>query len=214
MIKQLYTIKQLGGHLGSYRVKPWMFQYILGYKNRFSIINLEESLKLLKKALYLLYRITQKNGKILFVNTEPKYSKLIEILAKKSNNYFINEKWIGGFLTNWSHIKFSVGSYNKFEKYFLQFMQQNDIIFPKYLKAQKRFEGVQSMKTLPDVIVLFQSSNHEAITHEARLLKIPTITFVDTNAPEVHGDFVVPINEKSSLVMHYLCNLILRVLKK
>jgi small subunit ribosomal protein S2 len=214
MIKQFYTLKQLGGHLGSYRVRPWMFQYILGYKNRFSIINLEESIKLLKKALFFLYKITQKNGKVLFVNTDPKYSKLIEILAKKSKNYYINEKWIGGFLTNWSHIKYSVGSYNKFESYFLKFMKKNDIVFPKYLKAQKRFEGVQYMKTLPQAIVLFQSSHQIGIIEEARLLKIPTIVFVDTNASELNGDYIIPINEKSSLIMHYLCNLILRVLKK
>ena len=107
------TIKDLleaGVHLGhkTFRWNPKMKPFIFGEKNSVHIIDLSQTLELLNKALLEMHKCSSNRGKILFVSTKKQASELIADVAKETNNYFVNHRWLGGMLTNWNTINQSI----------------------------------------------------------------------------------------------------------
>ena len=171
---------------------------------------------------------------ILFVNTCSKYSELVKQTALKSNQSYINERWIGGTLTNWKQISESILLYNKFHIQFDKFLKIYNIQIPMYQKAKKRYEGLNRSKIktesvygnkkesqsflsseyIPDIIILTNPDQNTIVIQEAQLFKIPVIAFCDTNTKTTGIDYIIPGNNKSIYFMYFCLNLITITLQK
>jgi len=131
-------------HLGRIKWNRMMSPYLYGYRNNISIFNLEQTMTSLKQTLKILQNIKKKNGHVLFVNTSPKYSVLIKETASFINQSYINDRWIGGTLTNWKQLSGSILLFQKFTKQFDSFLYKNQISIASYIKAKKRYEGLKT----------------------------------------------------------------------
>lgn len=237
-------------HLGTNIWTKDMSKFLLGSRNGISIINLEYTFNCLRQVLKFIETINSQNNstscnypqysgpgaRILFVNTCAKFSELVKQTALDSNQSYINDRWIGGTLTNWKQISESVILYNKFSTQFDNFLRINNIQIPMYQKAKKRYEGlnlksdafVQNTRNvmnsseksifassfMPDVIILTNPDENNIVIKEAQLLKIPVIAFSDSNTKILGIDYIIPGNNKSIYFMYFCLNLITITLQK
>jgi small subunit ribosomal protein S2 len=229
-------------HLGTQTWTNNMSKFLLGSRNGISIIHLEHTLICLKRVLQLLENMNKdqedsvmrkktffmkkemktlnKEPHILFVNTQSKYSELVKQAALKSNQSYINDRWIGGTLTNWKQISESILLYNKFSIQFERFLMIHNIQIPLYQKAKKRYEGLKlskdnkSSKYIPDIIILTNPDQNNIVIKEAQLFKIPVIAFADSNTNTSGIDYIIPGNNKSIYFMYFCLNLITITLQK
>jgi small subunit ribosomal protein S2 len=210
-----FLSKQLHGRaaqLGSTQVHAWMFPYVLGYRDRVPFFNVEETILALQKALLFVQQIHARKGHMLLVNTNPAFASLVKKTASLMGHPYVNEYWIGGLLTNWQQLKYSVHAYKKFELFMSSLVREDGVVFPKYGKAQKRFEGVQHMQHMPDVVIVLQATTtYKHILEEAKRLKIPVITCMDTYAPHVHVEYPIPVNVHAKAFFHFFCRLLVKV---
>ena len=194
-------------HLGATPVNPTMFQYLEGYRGKSPVINLTETLSLLLKTLAFLKVLQSQKHQILLVNSEPKYSTLVQFLANKLQQPYVNEAWIGGLLTNWDQMKTSVGAFQKFNSFFESSLQQQQTPFPKYLKTKKKLKGVKNMQQRPAALFLFQTLNNENIVREAKILNIPVIALVETSTQVKNIEYPIPLNNQSMKSVYLFCQL-------
>jgi small subunit ribosomal protein S2 len=130
-------------HLGTIKWTKIMSPFLFGYRNNISIFNMEHTIICLKQSLKILQNIKLRNGHILFVNTSPKYSALVRITASSINQSYINDRWIGGTLTNWKQVSESIFLFQKFAYQFDTFLKINNIQISNYIKAKKRYQGLR-----------------------------------------------------------------------
>ncbi len=200
------TIRQLleaGCHFG-HQTRYWcprMEPYIFGERNKLHIIDLEQTLPMLKDALNYLGSVAAEGGKVLFVGTKRQASKLIEQEAKRCNSPFVNFRWLGGMLTNYKTIRKSVnrlkemdgmvesGEINKLvKKEALQFNRER-------AKLEKSLSGIKEMNGLPDVLFVIDREYDYIAVNEANKLGIPVVSIVDSNCSPVGIDYVIPGND-------------------
>ena len=172
---------------------------------------------------------------ILFVNTSEEYRHLVKKVARVSNQRYINEKWVGGTLTNWSQISQSYSLFGRFHLLFGKFLKRRKIHLPLYEKAQRIYSGLlpqgttkkvksfekfpsssQRMFTdgLPDIILLINPEENQNVLHEANLLKIPVIALADSNTKVSGIDYMIPGNIQSIEFLYWCLNLITITLQK
>jgi len=135
-------------HLGCMKWSKFMSPFLFGFRNNISIFHLEETIICLKQTLKFLQSIKKKNGNILFVNTSPKYSILVKKVALLLNQSYVNDRWIGGTLTNWKQLSQSIILFKKFMYQFDFFLKKNNIQITTYIKAKKRYEGLVGLHGL------------------------------------------------------------------
>jgi len=204
LLKELVEKKS---HLGATQVNSPMFQYIQGYRGKTPVLNLHETLSLLQKTLAFLKMLHAEKHQILLINSEPKYSALVQFLAKKLHQPYVNEAWIGGLLTNWEQMKTSVVAFHKFDAFFESSLQKQSTPFPKYLKTKKKLSGVKTLQQRPAAVFLFQTLNNENIIREAKVLNIPVIGLVETSAQIKTIEYPVPLNNQSMKSVYLFCQL-------
>ena len=219
-------------HIGTMKWTKTMSPYLFGYRNKIAIFNLERIVISIKQALKVLYGIKQKKGHILFVNTSPKYKELVQITASTTNQSYINDRWVGGMLTNWKQLSQSVFLFQKFVYQFDSFLESNNIQIPSYQKAKKRYEGLKQLScynnsriapkgelgvklgentsqqtVLPDIIILTNPEKNAIVIEEARKFQIPIIAFMDSNSKNENIQFLIPGNNQSISFMYFCFNL-------
>ena len=133
---------QTKAHIGTTPWEKMMSPFLIGSRNDIFIFNLELTLVCLKQVLKVLENIRKKNGHILFVNTSSKYSELVKNTDGKLNQSYVNDRWVGGTLTNWKQVSESIFLFKKFSFQFETFMKIYNIQIPVYQKAKKRYEGL------------------------------------------------------------------------
>jgi len=133
---------QTKAHIGTTTWEKMMSPFLIGSRNDIFIFNLELTLVCLKQVLKVLENIRKKNGHILFVNTSSKYSELVKNTAGKLNQSYVNDRWVGGTLTNWKQVSESIFLFKKFSFQFETFLKIYNIQIPVYQKAKKRYEGL------------------------------------------------------------------------
>lgn len=156
--------------------------------------------------LGFLQKMQAANASILFVNMDPKFTKLIKTLAHLLQQPYVNESWVGGLLTNWNHLQNSVKSWIKFETHISPWCNTKGVLFPKRWKAKHRFEGLQQSSKRPDVIMVFQAAKAAEILHEAKTCGIPTIGFGVNEQDSFNVDYPIHRNTVSMKFMHAFCN--------
>ena len=212
------TIQQLleaGVHLGhkTLRWNPKMKKYIFGKRDAIHIIDLTQTLELTKVALEKIYETIQNNGKILFVSTKKQASEAIADLAKETDQYFVNYRWLGGMLTNWGTISNSIKKLKKIE---IDLVAENRGFTKKELlkmsvkkdKLQRSLGGIADMKKIPDLVFIIDTNYESLAIQESVKLGIPIIAILDSNSNPDGIDFPIPGNDDARRSIDLYCNLI------
>ena len=212
------TIQQLleaGVHLGhkTLRWNPKMKRYIFGKRDSIHIIDLTQTLELINIALQKIYSTVKDNGKILFISTKKQASEAISDLAKDTNQYYVNYRWLGGMLTNWGTISNSI---KKLEKINQDLSSENRGFTKKELlkmsiqrdKLQRSLGGISTMKKVPDLVFIIDTNYESLAIKEAIKLNIPIIAILDTNSNPDGIDFPVPGNDDARRSIDLYCSLI------
>src|SRR5262250_1539066 len=216
-----FSMRQLleaGVHFGhqSHRWNPKMSEYIFGTRNNIHIIDLAQSVPMLHRALQAVSDTVANGGRILFVGTKRQAQDAIAEAAKRSAQYYVNSRWLGGTLTNWKTVSNSIkrlraleemlGSneaqgYTKKERLTLQ--RERD-------KLDRALGGIKDMGGLPDLVFVIDTNKEDIAIKEARRLGVPVAAVVDTNCNPDGITFVVPGNDDASRAITLYCDLIAR----
>ena len=212
------TIQQLleaGVHLGhkTLRWNPKMKKYIFGKRDSIHIIDLTQTLELMNVALEKVYEVISTNGKILFISTKKQASEAIAELAKETDQYFVNYRWLGGMLTNWGTISNSI---KKLEKINLDLVSENRGFTKKELlkmsvqrdKLQRSLGGILEMKKIPDLVFIIDTNYESLAIKESIKLGIPIIAILDSNSNPDNIDFPIPGNDDARRSIDLYCSLI------
>ena len=212
------TIQQLleaGVHLGhkTLRWNPKMKKYIFGKRDSIHIIDLTQTLELTKVALEKVYETIANNGKILFVSTKKQASEAIAEVAKETDQYFVNYRWLGGMLTNWGTISNSIKKLKKLE---VDLTAENRGFTKKELlkmsvkkdKLQRSLGGIAEMKKVPDLVFVIDTNYESLAIAEAAKLGIPIIAILDSNSNPDNIDYPIPGNDDARRAIDLYCNLI------
>tara|TARA_B100001250_G_scaffold9130_1_gene7952 strand:+ start:33 stop:794 length:762 start_codon:yes stop_codon:yes gene_type:complete len=212
------TIQQLleaGVHLGhkTLRWNPKMKKYIFGKRDSIHIIDLTQTLELTNVALEKIYETIINNGKILFISTKKQASEAISDLAKKTDQYYVNHRWLGGMLTNWGTISNSI---KKLEKIKQNLSSENRGFTKKELlkmsgqrdKLQRSLGGITDMKKIPDLVFIIDTNYESLAIKESIKLSIPIVAILDTNSDPEGIDFPIPGNDDARRSIDLYCKLI------
>ena len=216
-----FSMRQLleaGVHFGhqSHRWNPKMADYIFGARNNIHIIDLAQTVPLLHRALQAVSDTVAKGGRMLFVGTKRQAQDGVAEAAKRSAQYFVNSRWLGGTLTNWKTISGSIkrlrhldevlnsgdaNAYTKKERLTLQ--RERD-------KLDRSLGGIKDMGGLPDMIFVIDTNKEDIAIQEAQRLNIPVAAIVDTNCDPKGITYVVPGNDDAGRAITLYCDLIAR----
>ena len=211
------TIEQLleaGVHLGhkTLRWNPKMKIYIFGQRDSIHIIDLTQTLDLTNTALEKVHKTISSGGKILFISTKKQASEAIAQLAKDTDQYFVNYRWLGGMLTNWGTISNSIKKLNKINS---DLSSENRGFTKKELlkmsglrdKLQRSLGGIMEMKKIPDLVFIIDTNYESLAIKESIKLGIPIIAILDTNSNPEGIDFPIPGNDDARRSIDLYCNL-------
>ncbi len=199
----LSQLLEAGVHFGhkAHRWNPKMFPYIYSEVNNIHILDLIQSATLLKKAMRYLEVAASKNQKVLFVGTKRQATTLIAQEAKRSNSYYVNHRWLGGMLTNWSTMKERIEKLKDLEKqesegtFDLLTKKEGALRRKELTKLRKYLDGIKSMTTLPDVVIIIDQRREITAIAECRKLGIPVVSILDTNCDPDLVDIPIPGND-------------------
>ena len=214
-----YSMRQLleaGVHFGhqAHRWNPKMAEYIFGTRNNIHIIDLTQTVPMLHRALQAVSDTVARGGRILFVGTKRQAQDAIAEAAKKSAQYYVNSRWLGGTLTNWKTVSNSIKrlrtldemlssneaqGYTKKERLTLQ--RERD-------KLDRALGGIKDMGGLPDLVFVIDTNKEDIAIKEARRLDVPVAAVVDTNCDPDGITYVVPGNDDASRAITLYCDLV------
>jgi len=200
------TIKELleaGVHFGhqTKRWNPKMKRYIFGARNGIYIIDLQQTVKLYRQAHDFIKNIASNGGDVLFVGTKKQASEAIYEEANRADSFYVENRWLGGMLTNFQTIKNNISRFH-----FLNSIEEDGTLenYPKkeqakMLKDKAKLEfaigGISDMKKLPAALFIIDSKNETIAVKEAKRLGIPIVAVVDTNCDPDDIDYVIPGND-------------------
>lgn len=194
---------EAGVHFGhnTRRWNPKMKEYIFGERNGIYIIDLDKTVKKVEEAYKELFNIVQNNGTVLFVGTRKQIQEVIKEEAVRASQFYVDQRWLGGTLTNFKTIRKSIGRLVDIEKMeeegVFEVLPKKEVILIKKEKEKldKFFSGIREMQGTPNALVVVDpKSEHNAVA-EARKLNIPVFGLVDTNCDPDDVDFVIPGND-------------------
>lgn len=197
---------EAGAHFG-HQTRFWdpkMGQYIFGQRNKIHIINLEKTVAAFDEAAKFLTNLAAQHGQILFVGTKRTSREAIVEEAKRAGMPYVDQRWLGGMLTNFKTIRASLKRLKEMEQTVadggLEKMTKKEALdFTRELeKLNKAMGGIKEMGGLPDAIIVVDTGYHKIAIQEANKLGIPVIGIVDTNNSPLNIDYVIPGNDDSS----------------
>lgn len=200
------TMKQLleaGVHFGhqTKRWEPRMKSYIFGARNGIHIIDLQKTVHLFKEACKFVKEAAGKGGSILFVGTKKQAQEAIVEEAKRCGMFYVNQRWLGGTLTNFKTIKQSIKKLKKIEQmktdgtFDALTKKEVSLLEKEREKLEKTIGGIKDMEQLPGVIFIIDSKKEEIAISEAKKLGIPIVAVVDTNCDPTGIDHIIPGND-------------------
>ena len=203
------TMRQMleaGVHFG-HQTRFWnpkMAQYIFGARNKIHIVNLEKTLAKYDEAMAFVRKLSANKGTILFVGTKRQAREIVAEEALRSGSPFVDQRWLGGMLTNFKTVKQSIKRVKEMEAQvedgsIERLGKKEALVHQRELeKLQKSIGGIKEMNTLPDALFVIDVGYHKIAITEAKKLGIPVIAVVDTNHSPEGIDYVIPGNDDSS----------------
>ena len=215
-----FSMRQLleaGAHFGhqAHRWNPKMAPYIFGTRNNIHILDLSQSVPMLERALRAVSDTVARGGRVLLVGTKRQAQDAIADAAKRSAQYYVNSRWLGGMLTNWKTISASIqrlrkvdellngGSTGLTKKERLMLARERD-------KLEKALGGIKDMGGTPDLIFVIDTNKEQLAIKEAQRLGIPVAAIVDSNCDPDGITFPVPANDDAGRAIQLYCDLIAR----
>ncbi len=194
---------EAGVHFGhqTNRWNPKMKPYIFGARNGIYIVDLQQTVPLFQKAHQFLVDLTARGEKVLFVGTKKQAQEVVAESAKRSGQFFVNNRWLGGTLTNYRTVRQSIERLRSIEK------MEEDGTFEKLVKKEvvrlnrerekleKNLGGIRDMARLPGALFIIDTKKEHIAVAEARKLGIPVVAVVDTNCDPDEIDYVIPGND-------------------
>ncbi len=205
MTVSMREMLEAGVHFG-HQTRFWnpkMAPYIYGHRNKIHIINLEKTQPLFQDAMKFIRQLASKRGTILMVGTKRQAREVIATEARRAGMPFVDQRWLGGMLTNFKTVK---GSLKRLKDMQAQVesgteirIKKEALMFQRELaKLEKDIGGIQDMNALPDAIFIIDVGYHKIAVAEAKKLGIPVIGVVDSNHSPVGIDYVIPGNDDSA----------------
>ncbi len=214
-----FSMRQLleaGVHFGHHtrRWNPKMRQYIFGVRNGVHILDLQQTTPMLGQAVKAVRDIAANGGRVLFVGTKRQAQDKIKEAAKRSGQYFVNQRWLGGMLTNWKTISRSINRLRELDgilsnaeelrsrtkKEILMLTRERD-------KLESSIGGIKDMGGQPDAIFIIDTTVEDIAIKEANKLGIPVFAVVDSNASPDGVDYVIPGNDDALRAIELYCDL-------
>jgi len=197
------ALLESGVHFG-HRTNKWnpkMRQYIFTERNSIHIIDLQQTVKLLDEAYDFVRDTVSKGGTILFVGTKRQAQDTIRDEAERCGMPYVNERWLGGTITNWVTIQKRIFELENLER--MRDSGQFDVLTKKeglllereIERLDTRLHGVRTMRRLPDILFVVDVMREETAVHEANLRDIPVVALVDTNCDPKDVDYLIPSND-------------------
>ena len=183
---------------------PKMAPYIFGHRNKIHIVNLEKTLVKYQEAMSFLKKLSGKKGTVLFVSTKRQAREILAEEARRAGMPYVDERWLGGMLTNFKTVKLSIKRLKDLEQMladggFERLSKKEALTATREMeKLQKSIGGIKDMNGLPDAIFVIDVGYHNIAIVEANKLGIPVIGVVDTNHSPAGVDYVIPGNDDSS----------------
>jgi small subunit ribosomal protein S2 len=215
-----FTMRQLleaGAHFGhqSHRWNPKMQSYIFGTRNNIHIIDLAQTVPALHQALQAVSDTVAKGGRVLFVGTKRQAADTIAEAAKRSAQYYVNSRWLGGMLTNWKTISGSIQRLRKVDETLeggaVGLTKKERLMLAREKeKLEKALGGIKDMGGVPDLLFVIDTNKEQLAIKEAQRLGIPVAAIVDTNCNPDGITYVVPANDDAGRAIALYCDLIAR----
>ena len=212
------SIKELleaGVHLGhkTLRWNPRMKEFIFGEKNSIHIIDLTQTVVLLKNAMKEVHKCIASGGKILIVSTKKQASETVLKLANETGQFYVNYRWLGGMLTNWKTIQNSIKRLKKLE----EDLSKEDTGFTKKEilklgkerdKLKRSLGGISNMNKVPEMIFIIDTNMESLAVKEAIKLKIPIVAILDSNSDPTGINFPIPGNDDARRSIDLYCEVL------
>ena len=209
------SLLEAGAHFGhqTHRWNPKMERYIFGSRSNIHIIDLSQSIPLLHQALVAVRDVAAKGGRVLFVGTKRQASDPVAEAAKRCAQYYMNNRWLGGTLTNWRTVSGSIarlreletlldgGGDGRVKKELLNLQRERD-------KLELSLGGIKDMGSIPDIIFVIDTNKEAIAILEARKLNIPIIAILDTNSDPEGITYPIPGNDDAARAIQTYCDLI------
>lgn len=200
------SMKQLleaGVHFGhqTRRWNPKMKEYIFTERNGIYIIDLQKTVKKIDEAYYFIRDLAMEGGTVLFVGTKKQAQESIEQEAKRCEMFYVNQRWLGGMLTNFKTIQSRINKLRKIEKMEadgdFELLPKKEVIQLKaeQEKLEKNLGGIKDMKKLPSAMFVVDPRKEHIAILEAKALGIPVVAIVDTNCDPDEADYPIPGND-------------------
>lgn len=215
-----FSMRQLleaGVHFGhqTHRWNPKMKEFIFGERANIHIIDLSKTVPLLHQALVKVREVAASGGRILFVGTKRQASEPIAQAASRCAQYYMNHRWLGGTLTNWSTISNSIARLRELEALLdaeggPQGLTKKEILMlsREREKLERSLGGIKEMGGTPDLMVVIDTNKEAIAIQEAKRLNIPVVAIVDTNCDPDPIDFPIPGNDDAARALSLYCELI------
>ena len=220
MAAPVVTMQQLieaGAHFGhqTHRWNPRMKPYIFGDRNGIHILDLSQTVPLFARALDFVSQVAANGGKVLFVGTKRQASELIADAAKRSAQYYVNSRWLGGMMTNWKTISNSIQRLRKLDEILSGEAQgyskkERLNLEREREKLEKALGGIRDMGGVPDLMFIIDTNKENIAIDEAKRLGIPVVAIIDSNCDPDPIDFPIPGNDDASRAIALYCDLIAR----
>ncbi len=208
---------EAGAHFGhqAHRWNPKMAPYIFGARNNIHIIDLAQTVPLLHQALKAVGDTVAKGGRVLFVGTKRQAQDQIADAAKRSAQYYINSRWLGGTLTNWKTISGSINRLRKLDELLSAGAQgvtkkERLLLTRERDKLERALGGIKDMGGIPDLIFVIDTNKEQLAIKEANRLKIPVVAVLDTNCDPDGVTYPIPGNDDAGRAIALYCDLIAR----
>ena len=215
-VVSMKKLLEAGVHFGhqTRRWNPKMAKYIFTERNGIYIIDLQKTATQIEDAYTTIRDIVADGGEVLFVGTKKQAQDAIEQEAKRSGQYYVANRWLGGMLTNFDTIRKSIDKLKRYEqmeedgtfdllpkKEVLQYQKEMD-------RLEKNLGGIKDMEKLPDVLFVVDPGEESIAVHEARILGIPVVAIVDTNCDPDDVDLAIPGNDDAIRAVKLITSII------
>ena len=211
------SLLEAGAHFGhqSHRWNPKMAPFIFGARNNIHIIDLAQTVPLLHRALQAISDTVANGGRVLFVGTKRQAADPIADAAKRSAQYYINARWLGGMLTNWKTISASIQRLRKVDETLdggaTGLTKKERLMMGREReKLEKALGGIKDMGGVPDLIFVIDTNKEQLAIKEAKRLSIPVVAIVDTNCDPDGITYPIPGNDDASRAILLYCDLVAR----
>ena len=215
-----FSMRQLieaGCHFGhnTRRWNPKMKSYLFGVRDGVHIIDLQQSVPLLQRAMQAIHDVTAGGGRVLFVGTKRQAQDLVKEYAERCGQYYVNHRWLGGTLTNWKTVSHSIKRLKDLEERLANTQQLAGLTKKEQLtlardqeKLNRSLGGIKDMGGLPDILFVIDTNKEAIAVAEAKVLNIPVVAVLDSNSDPAGITHPIPGNDDAIRAIKLYCELV------